>query len=96
MAVSRTNPGVALSIVSAEPIAPTPSPKPGSYEVRIRAGVGNAWYVVGHDRNGDPMIEARMKRKHVTARTIRNMARWCKENDEPGPDLSIIPPSHRG
>ncbi len=71
-------------------VIPAPSREPSSYEVRLRGGVGDTVFVVGHDRNGEPMIELRVKRRHLSAKVVDRMGRWCRENDDE-PDIRILP-----
>jgi hypothetical protein len=62
--------------------APAPTPiEP--YEVRLRAGMGGTMFVVGHDRRGEPMVELRVRRKHLSPSMVRRMERWCRDHDEP-------------
>lgn len=68
--------------------APSQQPPVKSYEVRIRAGLGDTTFVVGHDRLGAPMIELRVRRKHLTPSMVRRMERWCRDHDEP--DLHLV------
>jgi hypothetical protein len=41
-----------------DPVPATPGPRP--YEVRVRAGVGGAELLIGHDRHGKPIAELRV------------------------------------
>lgn len=60
---------------------PPPNPA-GPYEVRIRRGVGGAAFLVGHDRQGDPMVELRVHCRHITPSMVKNMAQWCRDHDD--------------
>jgi hypothetical protein len=58
--------------------------------VRLRDAIGaDAVWLIGHDRRGDVMIQALMKRRHCSVSAIESVARWCKENDDPI-DLGVI------
>jgi hypothetical protein len=76
----------AESSESEETVPPAIPIKP--YEVRLRRGVGDTTFVVGHDRAGHPMVELRVRRKHLTPSMVRRMERWCRDHDEP--DLHLV------
>lgn len=78
-----------LSVVATEPEVPAPRRPVSSYEVRLRPGVGDTIFLVGHDRKGEPMIETRLQRRHLTRAMVRRMQRWCREHDDPA-DLKLL------
>lgn len=57
--------------------------KPKSYEVRLRPGVGDTVWIIGHDRHGNVLVQTQMRRRHLKPGTIAATERWCRENDEP-------------
>jgi hypothetical protein len=66
--------GSEVAAPSAKPIAP--------YEVRIRRSLGGTLFVVGHDRHGEPMVEVRVRQKHVSPSMVQRMERWCRDHDK--------------
>ena len=82
-------PGLVRLLGASQASVPAPAIAPRSYEVRIRKTVGDAIYLVGHDRNGEPMMEMKIKRKHLTPSMVRGLEHWCRTHDEPV-DLKAI------
>lgn len=71
-------------------VVPPPAKVPESYEVRIRFAVGDTVSLVGHNGRGDPMIEVRMSRHHMSPAIVTRVESWCRSHDDT-PDITLLP-----
>ncbi len=76
----KTGPDLRLAHGERSDRVPPRAERPKSYEVRVRRCIGCV-SLVGHDGRGEPMLEVRIARRHISPSMIKNIEQWCRDND---------------
>jgi hypothetical protein len=80
---SHTIPLELIRVADETPSVPHAPRKPSSYEVRIRDGINDTVWLIGHNRHGEPMVSVVMARRHLKYSSFDALENWCRLNDDP-------------